>query len=88
MSKILEIGTNLGVSGQYFLKALQHNKKHFDINFTTIERVKGLYSIAEKRFKEISDKNNFNLICGLYDDMLPQITKEDTKFDFVFYREQ
>ncbi|MDN3664401.1 O-methyltransferase [Algibacter miyuki] len=84
--KILEIGTNLGVSGQYYLKSLMLNSKtDNDINLTTIEGIQGLCDIAETRFKSITpNHDNFNIICGLYDDVLPAIIETDTKFDLIF----
>ena len=61
VNNILEIGTNLGVSGQYFLKGLDKKKKS---NFVTIEGVKKLCEMATDRFNNIGDKKRFRVIHG------------------------
>jgi len=85
---VLEIGTNLGISGQYFLSALKHNvKKHNQKGvFTSIEGVKGLCDIAQQRFKEIDQDNLVDITVhnALYDDILPQIVKEGVAYQIVF----
>lgn len=79
---ILEIGTNLGVSGQYFLKAIyeNHDSQSF---FLTFEGLPDLCKIAENRFNQIA-KNNFNIIQGLYDETLCIVEKIDKKYDLIF----
>ncbi|MBK5213664.1 MAG: class I SAM-dependent methyltransferase [Flavobacteriaceae bacterium] len=85
-SKILEIGTNLGVSGQYYLKALQLNASNKEtIQFTTIEGVADLCKVAQNRFGAMSENvNTFQVICGLYDDVLPAIIAQKTQYDIYF----
>src|SRR5690554_1120958 len=84
--RILEIGTNLGVSGQYYLKSLMLNSNGVnDIHLTTIEGVKGLCDLAENRFCSITPENKtFNVICGFYDDVLPSVISSNLKFDLIF----
>ena len=74
-NNILEIGTNLGVSGQYFLKGLDEKTKSI---FITIDGVKKLCEMATDRFNHISDKRRFKVINGLYDEKLFQL-KESSK---------
>ena len=81
INNILEIGTNLGVSGQYFLKGLDEKKKS---NFITIEGVKKLCDIATERFNRIDNKKRFKVIHGLYDEKLLEFKKSNIKFDLVF----
>lgn len=78
---ILEIGTNLGVSGQYFIKALEGKKQ---AKFTTLEGVKGLCEIASQRFITLSDVNRFEVLHGLYDKTLLNILNKKDRFDLVF----
>lgn len=86
--RALEIGTNLGVSGQYFLSALKLNaeEKLRKGAFLTIEGVKGLCDIAQNRFKEIDPHGlvDVTLHNALYDDVLPHIVKEDTTYQIIF----
>lgn len=86
--RALEIGTNLGISGQYFLSALKLNaeEKHQKGVFLTIEGVKGLCDIAQERFKEINSEGLVDVILHneLYDDILPQIVSEDTTYQVIF----
>lgn len=79
---ILEIGTNLGVSGQYFLKAINENANS-QCFFLSFEGVPDLCKIAEDRFNEIA-KNNFKIIQGFYDDTLSIVEKIDKKYDLIF----
>ena len=81
VNNILEVGTNLGVSGQYFLKGLDEKTKSI---FITIDGVKKLCEIATDRFNHISDKRRFKVINGLYDEKLLELKKLNIKFDLVF----
>ncbi len=78
---ILEIGTNLGVSGQYFIAALEGK---INSKFITIEGVKRLCEIAVTRFSKISKQVGFEVKHGLYDDVLEEVCLSDTQFDLVF----
>ncbi len=81
VNNILEIGTNLGVSGQYFIKGLENKK---NIKFITLEGVKGLCEIASSRFDALSSQGRFEVIHGLYNKTLPEVVKSKTRFDLVF----
>ena len=81
VNNILEIGTNLGVSGQYFIKGLENKE---NIKFITLEGVKGLCEIASSRFDALSSQDCFEVIHGLYDNTLPEVLKSKTRFDLVF----
>ena len=81
IKNILEIGTNLGVSGQYFIKALEGKK---NTKFISMEGVKGLCEIASTRFDLISGENHFEVVHGLYDKSLQNILISNIYFDLVF----
>ena len=81
VNNVLEIGTNLGVSGQYFIKGLEDKK---NTKFITLEGVKGLCEIASSRFDNLSSQDRFEVIHGLYDKTLPAVVKSKTRFDLVF----
>ena len=81
IKNILEIGTNLGVSGQYFIAAL---KGKINSKLITIEGVKKLCEIAETRFAKISKQVQFEVKHGLYDNVLEEVCLTDTQFDLVF----
>lgn len=79
---ILEIGTNLGVSGQYFLSAIRDEPS----KFISLEGVPGLCSIASERFDELAGKQTeFEVVQGLYDETLPKIAASGQTFDLVFF---
>ena len=61
VNNVLEIGTNLGVSGQYFIKGLEDKK---NTKFITLEGVKGLCEIASSRFDNLSSQDRFEVIHG------------------------
>ena len=81
IKNILEIGTNLGVSGQYFIKALENKK---NTKFVTLEGVKGLCEMASARFNRLTTQNRFEVVHGLYDKTLPSVLKSRMRFDLVF----
>lgn len=81
IKNILEIGTNLGVSGQYFIKALEGKK---NTKFITLEGVKGLCEMASARFNTLTSQNRYEVVHGLYDKTLPSVVKSRTRFDLVF----
>ncbi len=78
---VLEIGTNLGVSGTYILKAL---KKHKDPKFISMEGLPGLCKISLKQFSSIIESKKVDIIEGLYDETFPILIKQNHLFDFVF----
>jgi predicted O-methyltransferase YrrM len=81
---ILEIGTNLGISGQYFVAGL--NKNPEKTSFTTLEGVPKLCDISAEQFHKIADNDtNIQVIQGLYEDTLSQITDSKKQFDLVFF---
>jgi len=80
-SHVLEIGTNLGVSGQYFVEAIKANPL---ATFTTMEGVKRMCEIAELQLSTRSVNNKLQVLHGLYDDSLEQIIKSEEEFDLVF----
>ena len=81
IKNILEIGTNLGISGQYFIKALEGKN---NAKFISMEGVKELCEIASTRFDLISDQNHFEVVHGLYDKSLKNIVISNIYFDLVF----
>lgn len=84
-TNILEIGTNLGVSGQYFLGALCDNNIE-GVSFITFEGVPDLCKIAGERFSKVSEnkKCSYKIIPGLYEDTLHQVEDLNIKFDLIF----
>lgn len=82
-SNVLEIGTNLGVSGQFFLKAITENNQNNSF-FLTMEGVSDLCKIARKRFNQISNHNNFDIIEGLYQNTFNEIKNYNKSFDLIF----
>lgn len=78
--EILEIGTNLGISGSYLLEAIKDRNGHF----TTMEGLPQLCEIAENQFKSIIPSNNFEVVQGLYDDTFPKVLKKEQDFNLLF----
>lgn len=78
---ILEIGTNLGISGQYFLSALPSGESYF----TSLEGLPDLCKLASERFGKLENDSDFEVIQGMYDATLPKIAATEQKFDIVFF---
>jgi len=77
---ILEIGTNLGISGSYLLEATK-SKNGF---FMTMEGLPQLCDIASQQFKTITATNNFQVVQGLYDDTFPKVIKQEHNYNLLF----
>lgn len=81
---ILEIGTNLGVSGQYYLSGILDSKQR-NGHLTTIEGVGDLCAIARTRLRQLDpSEQHFEVRHGLYDDVLPGIQQDKKRFDIIF----
>ncbi|MCB0592945.1 MAG: class I SAM-dependent methyltransferase [Lewinellaceae bacterium] len=79
---VLEIGTNLGVSGQYFIEGLKDGDGS---KFITLEGVPKLCEIASERFSSLAKRDGqFEVIQGLYDDTLHSVLDSGIEFDLVF----
>ncbi|MBF9053374.1 hypothetical protein LSUCC1028_03890 [Rhodobacterales bacterium LSUCC1028] len=73
---IIELGTNTGISGCYFLSALNTPR------LTTIEGSPQLASIARYNLSTIS--NNFEVITDMFDNALDQLIVAGKKYDLAF----
>ena len=79
--KILEIGTNLGVSGSYILSALKNKK---NTRFITMEGVPDLCKIANTHFDSINPSKNHQIIQGIYKNSFPKIINKKINFNLFF----
>ncbi len=80
-SDILEIGTNLGISGCYVLESI---KKDNMARFITMEGLPQLCKIAGKQFSSIASPSTYDIREGLFDVTFPQLLKQDIFFDLLF----
>ncbi len=78
--KILEIGTNLGISGSYMLEALKGKKG----KLITMEGLPQLCEISNQRFSEIVPNSKFEIIQGLYDNTFPKLMERAEEFNLIF----
>ncbi len=78
---VLEIGTNLGVSGTYILEALKPVKNSL---FITMEGLPRSCEISSEQFSSITDSNRFEVIQGLYDSSFPELMAREVIFDLAF----
>lgn len=78
--RILEIGTNLGISGSYMLEAM----KNRDGKFITMEGVPQLCEISAKQFSTIVPGSKFEIIQGLYDETFPKIIDKLIAYNLIF----
>ncbi len=80
-STILEIGTNLGISGCYALESIKNDSI---ARFITMEGLPQLCEIAGKQFSSIAPHSKYDIRKGLFDATFPQLLKEDIFFDLLF----
>jgi len=78
---VLEIGTNLGVSGGYFLEALKDKNHSY---FVTMEGVKELCDIASDDFKNITNNQKYKIYQGLYESTFLKVLEENRNFNIIF----
>jgi predicted O-methyltransferase YrrM len=78
---ILEIGTNLGISGCYALESLKNNK---GAKFITMEGLSQLCKISADRFASIAPDSKFDIREGLFDITFPKLLKDEVRFDLLF----
>lgn len=78
---ILEIGTNLGVSGCYALESIKNDSI---AKFITMEGLPQLCKIAGHQFSSIAPTSKYDIREGLFDATFPQLLKEDIFFDLLF----
>ena len=78
---VLEIGTNLGISGSYMLEGLTHKN---DSNFITMEGVPQLCEISNNQFSKISESKKYKIIQGLYQKTFPDLLKKNIRFNIFF----
>ncbi len=78
--KILEIGTNLGISGVYLLHATKEKDESY---FTTMEGLPQLCEIAQNQFSKIVPDTKFSVVQGLYDETFPRVL--DKKMDYNLF---
>jgi predicted O-methyltransferase YrrM len=74
--RIIELGTNTGLSGCYFLSSPSTSE------LVTIEGSKDLCLIAEKNLARISDK--FKVINDLFDNAIDQLSNSNELFNIAF----
>lgn len=74
--RVLELGTNTGLSGSYFLAA------HPQLKLTTIEGSADLCKIAQHNLAQVS--SNFRVMNALFDDAIDTLIAEGAQFDCVF----
>jgi predicted O-methyltransferase YrrM len=73
--RVLELGTNTGFSGSYFLSVN-------NLKLTTVEGSSALCQIADRNMSRISD--NYQIHNCLFDEAIDRLTMENEKFDCVF----
>ncbi|WP_175416216.1 O-methyltransferase [Aggregatimonas sangjinii] len=78
---VLEMGTNLGISGCYILEAI---KNISGSRMITLEGLPQLCEISETQFALIAAKSKYDIRQGLFDDTFPVLLNEDIKFNLIF----
>lgn len=82
--RVLELGTNLGVSGAYILQALKLNVAPNNKQLITIEGSPHLSERAEEHLSAQASNVNTRVVTGAFQSVLPTILAENDLFDLVF----
>ena len=80
-SNILEIGTNLGISGCYALESIRDST---DAKLITMEGLPQLCEISDKQFASIVPSNKYDIREGLFDTTFPKLLTDTIRFDLLF----
>ncbi|HET8736490.1 MAG TPA: class I SAM-dependent methyltransferase [Pricia sp.] len=78
---ILEIGTNLGISGCYLLESIKNSDS---AKLVTLEGLPQLCEIAADQFAAIAPAAKYDIRQGLFDVTFPQLLKEEVSFNLFF----
>ncbi|MGB7394937.1 MAG: class I SAM-dependent methyltransferase [Pricia sp.] len=80
-SNILEIGTNLGISGSYTLESI---RDYPNAKLTTMEGLPQLCKISGKQFASLVPSDKYDIIEGLFDTTFPKLLTDAIQFDLLF----
>lgn len=78
--RILEIGTNVGVSGIYMLTGLGKREG----KLTTMEGLPQLCELSSNQFASIVDPSKFEVVQGLYDDTFQKVLDLNEEYNLIF----
>jgi predicted O-methyltransferase YrrM len=78
---VLEIGTNLGISGCYVIEAIKDKPES---HFTTLEGLQKLCEISAQQFTSLAPASKFDIIQGLFDTTFPALLEEPVSFNLIF----
>lgn len=78
---VLEIGTNVGMSGCYILEGLKDSSSGF---LVTMEGLPQLCEIANELFATIAPNTKFEIKQGLFDTTFPEVIAGDKNFNLLF----
>ncbi|WGH76916.1 class I SAM-dependent methyltransferase [Tenacibaculum tangerinum] len=78
--KVLEIGTNLGISGSYILEAMKNKNG----KLTTMEGLPQLCEISAAQFATIVPNSKFEVIQGLYENTFSKVIENKEEYDILF----
>lgn len=80
--RVLELGTNLGVSALHIVAALDLNEGEGSL--TTIEGDPTLSEIARKKLAQPAFSSRSTVLTGRFDDVLPTCLEEHRPYNLVF----
>ncbi len=77
----IELGTSLGISSSYLLKALEQKSNS---NFYSIEACEDIHELAKSNIQKLGLEKNAHLYLGTFDEQLPVVLNQLDTIDFVF----
>lgn len=78
-NRVLEIGTNIGISGSYILSAMPDTG-----HFLTMEGNPQYCEISRAFFSRLPSKTTYRIVEGLFDSTFPRIMDSEGNWDVVF----
>ncbi len=77
----IELGTSLGISSSYLIKALQSKGSY---SFYSIEACKDIHDLAKQHIESLQLSKQAHLLNGTFDEVLPGLLNKLDVVDFVF----
>lgn len=84
IKNVIELGTSLGITSSYIALALKNNFESYEVNYTTIEGVKGVKDLANIQFKKLHLSEFIHSIEGNFNTELLGVLKNYKTVDVFF----
>lgn len=83
-SRVIELGTSLGISASYEASAIRKHFSAADVQFTTIEGAPEIAAVAGENFRQLGLDAYIEQEVGNFDEVLPHVLNRYAQLDLCF----